>query len=185
MSIAAELEDALKPAHFRSRYGFALSPQFARAKAAREPKPVTVASNPPPAPAPQRPSSDEPESIVVVLDPIAELAEITDYTSLLAALRARADELEISRELLSELAGFPDRYASKLLSLKQVKRIGMTSLGSLLSALSLKLVAIVDDEALERNRERYIPRDQAHTTSAKARWQRPAGLADPTQPEKV
>lgn len=105
------------------------------------------------------------------------LAEITDYNSLLAALRARADELQISRETIDAVAGLPERYSNKLLSLSMIKRIGMTSLGPLLGALSLKLIAVSDDEAFERNRPRYEPRDKAHTTSAKARW-----IANETDP---
>jgi hypothetical protein len=46
------------------------------------------------------------------------LAEIVDYDTLILALRDRANALEISRETISDVAGLPDRYASKLLSRK-------------------------------------------------------------------
>ena len=63
-----------------------------------------------------------------------------------------------------------DRYTSKVLSHEGPKRIGMTSLGALLNALSLRLVAVPDLAALERNRARYVRRDQPHTVSAKKGW---------------
>ncbi|WP_315729136.1 hypothetical protein [Bradyrhizobium sp. SZCCHNS2015] len=114
------------------------------------------------------------------------LAEVADYEDLVRALRDRADQLAISRETIDALAGFPDRYAVKILTLStpkpvsadrtrdsrgSVRRIGMTSLGPLLGALSLKLLVVEDLEALERNRSRYAERSHAHTVSAKARWE--------------
>jgi hypothetical protein len=92
-------------------------------------------------------------------------------------LRSRADQLEVSREMISEIAGLPERYANKVLSLKGERRIGMQSLGSLLGALGLKLIAVEDTAALERNRTRYEACDAAHVTSARARWN--------PQPERV
>jgi hypothetical protein len=155
-----------KSANVVGRYnrGWAISPAFERAKAARPAKPV-----PPPAII---------ETPIEVATPApSALPEITDYQSLISCLRARADGLQISRESISELAGLPDRYAAKVLSLSSVKRVGMISLGPLLSALSIKLVAVVvDEEALKRNRVRYVERDKAHTKSAKDRWERPPGM---------
>ena len=78
------------------------------------------------------------------------LAEITDYNSLLAALRARADQLECSRETIDYIAGLPANYAAKVLSLSHVRRIGMSSLGLFLDALGMKLVAVPDDAAVVR-----------------------------------
>jgi len=76
-------------------------------------------------------------------------------------LRSRADQLEVSREMISEIAGLLERYANKVLSLKGERRIGMQSLGSLLGALGLKLIAVEDTAALERNRTRYEACDAA------------------------
>lgn len=115
---------------------------------------------------------------------LTPLAEITDYESLVKNLRERMDAIGITHDNLNELAGFADRYSQKILTLTQprpsssrprdgrgsVRRIGMQSLGPLLGALSVKLVLVEDPEALERNRSRYEARDEAHTTSAKARW---------------
>lgn len=101
---------------------------------------------------------------------ITPIAEITSYSDLIAAMRLHADQLDVSRTIISEIAGLPDGYFAKIAGPRQVKRIGMLSLGPILSALGMKLVAIPDQEALERNRSRYEARDPAHTKSAKARW---------------
>jgi hypothetical protein len=89
------------------------------------------------------------------------LAEIADYDDLLRALRARADHLEVSRELIDNLAGLSDRYASKVLSLSKTKRIGLETLGPILGALGMKLIAVQDDAALERNRPRMVKRNKS------------------------
>jgi hypothetical protein len=54
----------------------------------------------------------------------------------------------------------------------------LRSLGPLLSALSIKLIAVIDDETLERNRSRYVQRDEQRTKSAKGRWRNQVGNHD-------
>jgi hypothetical protein len=104
-------------------------------------------------------------------------AEVVDYDSLISLLRNRADELEISRETLNEIAGLPDRLVSKILGLKRVRRIGMLTLGPLLDALGIKLIAVPDEAALARNRSRYVKRDDAHYRSVMVRlWQNPSRM---------
>jgi hypothetical protein len=100
--------------------------------------------------------------------------EIRTYADLVQALRQRCNEIEISRESLDALAGFPDRYAAKLLSLRHVRRFGLESLGPMLSALGLRLAVVIDDAAIERNRGCYAKRDDAHFRSATARHSRSA-----------
>jgi hypothetical protein len=98
------------------------------------------------------------------------LAEITSYDGLILALRARQDQLNVSLATIDYVAGFPDRYSGKILSLRGARRIGMQSLGPLLGALGLKLIAVDDPEQLAKIRRRLEPRDEAHTKSAKALW---------------
>jgi hypothetical protein len=95
--------------------------------------------------------------------------EIGEYSDLILVLRARCDELEISRENIDAVAGFPDRYAAKLLSLRHVRRVGLQSLGPLLDVLGLKLVPVIDEAAMRRNQSRLVQRDHAHWRSATAR----------------
>ena len=104
---------------------------------------------------------------VVVRGPF-EPIEIFSYDDLIKSLRSRCEHLCISRETVTALAGLPDGYAQKVLSLSKTRRIGMQSLSGFLSALSVKLVLVEDPAALEQNRSRYRPRDDAHFRSARA-----------------
>jgi hypothetical protein len=69
--------------------------------------------------------------------------EITDYPSLIRAMRRRCDELQISRERLDGIAGVANRLSSKLLG-NPVKRLCLATLGPMLAALGVKLVLIED-----------------------------------------
>jgi hypothetical protein len=100
----------------------------------------------------------------------SQLPEIVDYTTLVLALRARAEELNISREQIDAIAGLPDRYTGKVLSIRGKKRIGLLSLGPLLGALGIKLMPVEDPEALARVQGRFEPRSVSHLISAKSRW---------------
>jgi hypothetical protein len=90
----------------------------------------------------------------------APLAEITDYKSMIAAMRARAAErkLALSAEENAIVAGLPSKYLQKLLGSSPVRRLGMASLGPVLGVLGAKLV-LVDDAEAER---RYGSRVKQH-----------------------
>jgi hypothetical protein len=134
-----------------------MPPGIERAKAARPPK-LTLVSESAPKPCKQKPAPVEP----------ATPREVKDYDDLIELLRARANELQISRETIDYVGGLPDRLSSKVLSLNHLRRIGMETLGPFLDALSLKLIAVPDEEALARNRSRYVRRDESAARSANA-----------------
>jgi len=110
----------------------------------------------------------------VTSETLSTAIEIRQYSDLILVLRTRADELQLSRETIDAIAGLPERYASKVLSLRGVRRIGMQTLGPLLAALGMKLIAVEDEAAMKRNQSQYVKRDDPHTRSAKARHSRPA-----------
>jgi hypothetical protein len=87
------------------------------------------------------------------------LGEATDYDGLIGACRARADELQVAGETLDVVAGFPTRYTAKLLGPRQVRRLGMFSLGPMLGALGIKLLVVEDREALTRVVDRLRKRN--------------------------
>jgi hypothetical protein len=126
---------------------WSLPPNIERARAARPPK-------------------SEDHGIAISADvvpltpslPPEPLPEITNYSTLIAACRLRADQLQVSRLTLDELAGLPSGYAAKLLALKSRKRIGIESLGALLGALGLKLIAVPIDA---RQRARLTKRNES------------------------
>ena len=77
-------------------------------------------------------------------------AVIASYEDLLAVLRARADEIGATRLQVDAASGLPDGYAGKLLGPSKIRCLGEKSLGPVLGALGLKLVAVADDESLNR-----------------------------------
>jgi hypothetical protein len=74
------------------------------------------------------------------------LAKFADYDGLWGVVRARVDELGITREGLDELCGHQDGYSGKLLGARQTKRFGMKSLGNILGATATYLVLVEDPE---------------------------------------
>jgi hypothetical protein len=109
-----------------------------------------------------------------------ELAEVSDYAGLHAAIRQRMHELDISRETLNAIGGLPVGYAGKLLAPLPGRILGPISLGAVLGALALKLVVVEDTAALERLQPRLTPRKRrpaAHSSSESP--------ATPSSPEAI
>ena len=92
----AEQATASIRASRRYKTGWQLPPSIERASAARERKPVVA----------PKPEKQRPKTADVPREPSTP-AEVTDYDSLIALLRNRADELELSlrRSIISP--GFP------------------------------------------------------------------------------
>lgn len=79
-----------------------------------------------------------------------QIATIRDYAELIAALRARAKELELSRQAIDAISGLADGYAGKLFAPVPIKGLGPISLGPILGALGLFIVLFEDAELLAR-----------------------------------
>jgi hypothetical protein len=88
------------------------------------------------------------------------IAEVRSWNDLHAALRARAESLNVSRLVLDELSGLQSGYASKLLAPGPIRHFGRVSLGAMLGALGLKLVVQEDKEALARVAGRLVRRER-------------------------
>ena len=86
------------------------------------------------------------------------VGEFDTYAGLLAVLRARVAELNVSGECLDQLIGWPSRYAQKLLGTNPPKRLGVKSLADLFGALGIKGHVVVDEAALARVSSRLIKR---------------------------
>lgn len=86
---------------------------------------------------------------------------IHTYGDLVEVLRARAQERKIalSNPLVSQMAGLPEFYILKLLSVHPVRRVGMISLEPLLSVLGIRLLAVEDKELTERYTEKLSERN--------------------------
>jgi len=98
------------------------------------------------------------------------LAIVHDMDELVAALRARRDELQVTFLTLDKVSGVQTGYSAKLLGPGRVKKLGAMSLGCLLGALGLRLIVEVDPEQFARVQSRLVkrqrPRRQAEVAPA-------------------
>jgi hypothetical protein len=90
------------------------------------------------------------------------LGVITTYEDLLNVLRARAilRHITVGGEDTAEVAGLPIGYVQKIIGPRPVRRIGMMSLGPILSILGVKLIMVEDADALKRYGSRLKKRDE-------------------------
>ena len=93
--------------------------------------------------------------------------EIVEYSDFMQALLARVDELQIQGDSFCEFAGLPRGYLSKLLTIRNVRRVGMQSMGVLLSAMGVKLQMVEDPAGTARLR-RLPPRNLSYVRTMPA-----------------
>src|SRR5262249_45758076 len=98
------------------------------------------------------------ERAMTLDDSATVLADIQTPADLSAALRARAEELQATREGIDMLGGLPTGYTSKLLSPVPAKTLGATSLPVLLTTLACRLVLIADGSPEAEAMLRRLPR---------------------------
>jgi hypothetical protein len=100
-----------------------------------------------------------------------ELAVVRDYNELRIALRARAEQLNISRSEIDRISGVSSGYAGTVLSNAPRKRIGPVNLGPLLAALGLELVVVEAPELVAKYTSRAEQRmpNMAHLGNHNAR----------------
>lgn len=87
------------------------------------------------------------------------LAVIADEADLIAAWRARAEELNVSRAEIDRVAGLPSGYAGKMLCVPPVKYAGPQSFWNVCGALGLAVQLVVDPDAVARFAGRMDQRD--------------------------
>jgi len=90
------------------------------------------------------------------------LGEFSDYDELISALRARANELNLSGQAIDTVSGLADRYAAKLLGPQQIRRLGATSFGPFFGALAVRGVLVEDKAAVAKLRSRTTPRNERY-----------------------
>jgi hypothetical protein len=93
--------------------------------------------------------------------------EIVEYSDFMQALRARVNELQIQGDSFCEFAGLARGYLSKLLTIRSVRRVGMQSMGPLLSAMGVKLQMVEDPAGTARLR-RLPPRNPSYVRTMPA-----------------
>jgi hypothetical protein len=90
------------------------------------------------------------------------IGQFADYSGMVAAIRNRVSELQINGERFDEFAGLPRGYLSKLIGVRPVRRIGMTSLGPLFDALGIYCIIVEDPAATARLKNRVKPRNNSY-----------------------
>lgn len=90
------------------------------------------------------------------------LAEFADYEGLRRALNACREKRDLSFQQLDAITGAPPGYFAKLLGPRQIRKIGLQSLGWAFGGLGIKAVLVTDPEALARVESRFEARDPAH-----------------------
>jgi hypothetical protein len=96
------------------------------------------------------------------------LAEVDSPATLHAALRRRAEALQVTRETLDAVTGLTSGYSSKLLSPTPQKSLGAVSMPAVLGALGCRLVLLADPAA-ERFLRR-LPKRQRRGISGSDHW---------------
>lgn len=92
------------------------------------------------------------------MDASQAIGTITSYDDLIAVARARMDQLQITFETLDAISGVQPGYSAKLLCPGHCKTFGPISFCAVMGALSMKLIAVEDLEALSRVRDRLVKR---------------------------
>ena len=95
------------------------------------------------------------------------VGEFVEYSDFVQTVRNRVTELGIHGTRFDALAGWPEGYLSKLICERPVRRIGMTSLGPLLSAMGVKLQMVEDPLGTARLR-RLPPRNPSYVRTMPA-----------------
>jgi hypothetical protein len=96
------------------------------------------------------------------------VATFSEYNELLDGLRARVAELNVAGHTIDHVGGLPVGFTQKVLGPRQVRRIGMLSLGAIFGALGLKGQLVEDPEAFARVAGRLNPR-KMRTCAVQAR----------------
>ena len=95
-------------------------------------------------------------------------APIRSMPELVAALRARRDELQLTHETIDAIAGWPSGYAGKLLAPEPIKNLGWMSLGAALDTLGIALVVVENKEQRELVESRWKQRERPKNGTALA-----------------
>lgn len=90
-----------------------------------------------------------------------QIAVVTATPEMLDVVRARANEIGLSRDALDELAELARGHAAKLLSAVPCKGLGLTVMWGLVEAVGLKVALVEDPEAMARISEFVRTRNES------------------------
>jgi hypothetical protein len=95
------------------------------------------------------------------------VGEFVEYDDFVEAIRNRVADLGIHGTRFDALAGWAEGYLSKLTCERPARRIGMQSMGPLLSAMGVKLQMVEDPAGTARLR-RLLPRNPSYVRAMPA-----------------
>jgi hypothetical protein len=102
-----------------------------------------------------------------MVKPLAIITADQGYDGFVDGLRARADQLNVSRVTIDHVSGLTPGYAAKLLALPPIKTVGRASFGPILGALGLAIQLVEDLDAMRRIAARLEPRDTSQVRDTK------------------
>jgi hypothetical protein len=97
---------------------------------------------------------------VTPLNGVPRDAMIHSMPDLLAALRARRDELELTHKRIDDIAGWPAGYCGKLMAENPIKNLGWLSFGLALDSMGVALILVEDPEQVRLVKGRWIKRER-------------------------
>ena len=95
------------------------------------------------------------------------VGEFVEYSEFMQAIRNRVAALGIHGTRFDNLAGWPEGYLSKLVCARPVRRVGIQSMGTLLSTIGVKGLLVEDPRGTERLR-RLQPRNLSYVRTMPA-----------------
>jgi hypothetical protein len=95
------------------------------------------------------------------------VGEFVEYSEFMQAIRNRVTALGIHGTRFDNLAGWPEGYLSKLVCAHPVRRVGIQSMGILLSTIGVKGLLVEDPRGTERLR-RLQPRNLSYVRTMPA-----------------
>jgi hypothetical protein len=99
---------------------------------------------------------------------LPDVPVIHSMEELLAALRARRDQLQLTHERIDDIAGWASGYCGKLMANPPVKNLGFMSLGTALDSMAVALVMIENVEQRKLVEKRWIPRERPRNAAPAA-----------------
>lgn len=97
----------------------------------------------------------------------APVAEFMDYDSLVAAFRARVEQLGITYATIDDLANLAKGHTAKLLGPTMPKRFGPLTFNAIAATLAVKFVMVVDENAAAGMGEYWAKRERSRHRACK------------------
>ena len=88
------------------------------------------------------------------------MSAVRDYDDLIAAFKARADEIGVSTSWLDYATGLPSGYVGKLFGPSRVKMIGLDSLWPIAEVLAVEITITPSLELAQKMASRWEKRDE-------------------------